>query len=132
MIIFILAQTENDILIIDQPEDDLDNQTVYEDVVKLIQSQKANKQFLLATHNANFPVLGDAEMIVSCAEVDDEIDVLCEGIDSQDCQKRIIERLAISKRSFTNATTPGISIPGRKINSKRQIPKVRFEDIKSI
>jgi chromosome segregation protein len=52
---------------IDQPEDDLDSQTVYEEVVKLIRNIKARQQFILATHNANFPVLGDAELICACS-----------------------------------------------------------------
>ncbi len=79
-----------DVLIIDQPEDDLDNQTVYEDVVKLVRQQKPSKQFLLATHNANFPVLGDAEMIVSCSKKEERFCLSCEGIDSKDCQERIV------------------------------------------
>jgi chromosome segregation protein len=52
---------------IDQPEDDLDSQTVYEEVVKLIRNIKARQQFIFATHNANFPVLGDAELICACS-----------------------------------------------------------------
>ena len=58
LILFVLSQRENDVIIIDQPEDDLDNQTIYEDVIKLIRSLKPATQFIFATHNANFPVLG--------------------------------------------------------------------------
>ncbi len=105
MILFILAQTEKDVLIVDQPEDDLDNQTVYEDVVKLIQAQKTNKQFLLATHNANFPVLGDAEMIISCSESEDEIEVLCEGIDAKECQQRIVDIMEGGPEAFHRRKT---------------------------
>ncbi len=100
MIIFILAQEDNDVLIVDQPEDDLDNQTVYDDVVKLIQAQKSKKQFLLATHNANFPVLGDAEMVVSCSEAEDEIEVLCDGIDAKNCQERIVRIMEGGEEAF--------------------------------
>ena len=100
MILFVLAQLEKDVLIIDQPEDDLDNQTVYEDVVKLIQRQKPNKQFLLATHNANFPVLGDAEMIVSCSQEGTDFDIQCEGIDAEDCQKKIVKIMEGGPEAF--------------------------------
>jgi hypothetical protein len=100
MIIFILAHQDNDLLIIDQPEDDLDNQTVYEDVVKLIQQQKPNKQFLLATHNANFPVLGDAEMVVTCSERDNSIDTICDGIDTKGCQERIVSIMEGGSEAF--------------------------------
>ncbi len=40
LMLFVLSQRENDIVIIDQPEDDLDNQTLYNDVIKLIRELK--------------------------------------------------------------------------------------------
>jgi hypothetical protein len=36
-------QKENDLVMIDQPEDDLDNQTIYEDVIKLVRELKPKK-----------------------------------------------------------------------------------------
>ena len=50
-------------LVIDQPEDDLDNRFITEGVVPMIREAKRRRQFVLATHNANIPVLGDAELI---------------------------------------------------------------------
>ena len=63
LILFLLAQKDNDVLIIDQPEDDLDNQTIYDEVIKQIVSLKGQMQFIFATHNANIPVLGDSEKV---------------------------------------------------------------------
>ena len=51
-------------LIIDQPEDDLDNRFITEGVVPMLRNAKPRRQFVMATHNANIPVLGDAELIV--------------------------------------------------------------------
>ena len=51
-------------LIIDQPEDDLDNNFVYQGVVKHLRELKGKRQVIASTHNANVPVLGDAELIV--------------------------------------------------------------------
>lgn len=51
-------------LIIDQPEDDLDNNFVYKGVVKHLRELKGTRQVIASTHNANVPVLGDAELIV--------------------------------------------------------------------
>ena len=48
----------------DQPEDDLDNKFIYEDIVTKLRQEKERRQFLVATHNANIPVLGDAELIL--------------------------------------------------------------------
>ena len=50
-------------LVVDQPEDDLDNRFVTEGVVPRLRRAKQRRQFLLSTHNANIPVLGDAELI---------------------------------------------------------------------
>lgn len=52
-------------LIIDQPEDDLDNRFVYEGIVTKLRELKGSRQIIASTHNANVPVLGDAELIVA-------------------------------------------------------------------
>ncbi len=51
-------------LIVDQPEDDLDNRFITDGVVPTMKREKRKRQFVFSTHNANIPVLGDAELIV--------------------------------------------------------------------
>ena len=51
-------------LIVDQPEDDLDNRFITGGVVPRMKEEKRKRQFIFATHNANVPVLGDAELIL--------------------------------------------------------------------
>jgi hypothetical protein len=51
-------------LVIDQPEDDLDNRFITEGIVPRMREEKRRRQFVFATHNANIPVLGDAELIL--------------------------------------------------------------------
>ncbi len=51
-------------LVIDQPEDNLDNRFIAEAVVARIRHSKRQRQFLFSTHNGNIPVLGDAELIL--------------------------------------------------------------------
>jgi hypothetical protein len=51
-------------LVVDQPEDDLDNRFITEGVVPIMRMEKRRRQFLFSTHNANIPVLGDAELIL--------------------------------------------------------------------
>lgn len=100
LILFVLSQQENDVFIIDQPEDDLDNQTIYEDVIKLIRSLKPQTQFIFATHNANFPVLGDAELIIACAYSDDTVHVTSGSIDCPKLQKEIVNIMEGGKEAF--------------------------------
>ncbi|CSC22674.1 hypothetical protein I3679_000845 [Proteus mirabilis] len=52
-----------DPLILDQPEDNLDNAFIAERIVAELRRAKLSRQFLFATHNANIPVFGDAEWI---------------------------------------------------------------------
>lgn len=52
-------------LILDQPEDDLDNKLVYELIVDRLRRAKENRQLIVVTHNANIPVNGDADYIIS-------------------------------------------------------------------
>ena len=52
-------------LIVDQPEDDLDNRFITEGVVPRMREEKTRRQFIFSTHNANIPVLGDAELILA-------------------------------------------------------------------
>jgi ABC-type lipoprotein export system ATPase subunit len=51
-------------LLIDQPEDDLDNQFIFDQIVDTLRREKERRQFVIATHNANIPVSADAELIV--------------------------------------------------------------------
>ena len=54
---------------VDQPEDDLDNRFITEGVVPRMREEKRRRQFVFSTHNANIPVLGDAELIVGLSAV---------------------------------------------------------------
>jgi chromosome segregation protein len=100
LILFVLSQKENDVIIIDQPEDDLDNQTIYEDVIKLIRSLKPLTQFIFATHNANFPVLGDAEQITSCSYSDNRITVTSGSVDCPNLQQEIVNIMEGGEEAF--------------------------------
>jgi hypothetical protein len=51
-------------LVIDQPEDDLDNAFIFSAVVKALRTIKERRQVILVTHNANIAVLGDAELLL--------------------------------------------------------------------
>jgi len=64
-ILSLLLSAGNEPLIIDQPEDDLDNQYIYDVVVDLLRKRKFDRQIIVATHNANIPVNGDAELIIA-------------------------------------------------------------------
>ena len=66
--VLLLLLLESDApLVVDQPEDDLDNRFITEGVVPIMRREKRRRQFVFSTHNANIPVLGDAELILGLA-----------------------------------------------------------------
>jgi hypothetical protein len=54
-------------LILDQPEDDLDNRLIYDLIVTQLREVKRHRQIIVVTHNANIVVNGDAELVVALA-----------------------------------------------------------------
>ena len=118
LILFILSQGENDVIIIGQPEDDLDNQTIYEDVIKLIRSLKPTTQFIFATHNANFRVLGDAEQILSCVYSDDIISITSGNIDCPALQKEIVDIMEGGEETFRQRKKISENLKFRELSLK--------------
>lgn len=91
LMLFLLSQDDIDVLIVDQPEDDLDNQTVYAEIVSRILEKKGRQQIVFATHNPNIPVLGDAEQIVRCRFTPERIDIVQGAVDNGAIQKEIVD-----------------------------------------
>jgi len=100
LLLYVLSQRQNDVIIIDQPEDDLDNQTIYDDVIKLLREMKPHAQFIFATHNANFPVLGDAEQVHACQYQDEKVAVQSGSIDARPVQDAIINIMEGGQEAF--------------------------------
>lgn len=100
LILFILMQSENDIILIDQPEDDLDNKIIYDEVITAIAKKKQEIQFIFATHNANIPVLGDAERIFVVDYQDTKIDISQGNIDLKSTHKQIVDIMEGGEEAF--------------------------------
>lgn len=65
LLVFYLMLDKNDIpLIIDQPEDNLDNQSVAQILVPFIKEAKVKRQIIMVTHNPNLAIVADAEQII--------------------------------------------------------------------
>ncbi len=100
-LLLLLFAQQNKILILDQPEEDLDNRFVYEDVVKFIRQQKETRQFIIATHNANIPVLGDSELVLVLNAEKDQCHISNRGsIDYAPIRKDIKEIMEGGEEAF--------------------------------
>jgi DNA repair exonuclease SbcCD ATPase subunit len=95
----ILLARRDSPLIIDQPEDNLDNHFIYETVVNSICRLKNRRQMIFITHNANIPVLADAELVL-VLNSDGKIGYVEKfgGVDS--CRDEIIDLLEGGRRAF--------------------------------
>lgn len=51
-------------ILIDQPEDDLDNRSIYVELVNFIKEKKNERQIIIVTHNANIVIGADSEEII--------------------------------------------------------------------
>lgn len=78
------------VILIDQPEDDLDNETLYSHFIRQLLERKELTQFVFATHNPNIPVLGDAEQAIVCRKEGETFSFDHGSIDNKDIQQRIV------------------------------------------
>jgi ABC-type cobalamin/Fe3+-siderophores transport system ATPase subunit len=51
-------------ILIDQPEDNLDNRTIYDQLNEFIRLRKGKRQIIMVTHNANLVVAADSECVI--------------------------------------------------------------------
>ena len=106
--VLLLLLLESDApLIVDQPEDDLDNRFITESVVPKMREEKQRRQFVFSTHNANIPVLGDAEMILGLTAAGEAGNLKAHvarehmgSIDSQSVRELVEELLEGGKEAF--------------------------------
>ncbi|MEV0597568.1 TrlF family AAA-like ATPase [Nonomuraea cavernae] len=108
-LLLILLQESSTPLIIDQPEDDLDNRFIYDEIVPKIRACKIKRQLIFATHNANIPVLGDADQIVTLMAWDVGGRITgsvnpggCGSIDDQGVREIVEELLEGGREAFDN------------------------------
>ena len=102
-ILHLLLLDNPDPLIMDQPEDNLDNAFIAERIVQELRTAKTKRQFLFATHNANIPVFGDAEWIGVCSAFEDcaEMPVEAQGsIDIPAVRDQVASILEGGKEAF--------------------------------
>lgn len=106
-ILLLVFALEGRLLILDQPEDDLDNRFVFEDVVKLLRAQKGltpgadRRQVIAATHNPNIPVLGDAELVLALGAEHDRARLIARAsIDSSDVRQHLRTVLEGGEEAF--------------------------------
>jgi len=105
LIFYLLVDTDPTPLILDQPEENLDNQTVYSMLVPIIQRAKERRQIVMVTHNANLAVCCDAEQIIH-AEFDRSdqfaLTYVSGAIESSELNRSVLDVLEGTTPAFDN------------------------------
>lgn len=78
LLAFILSYGQEP-LILDQPEDDLDNHLIYDLIVTQLRKIKQKRQVIVVTHNANIVVNGDAENVIALDVHGGQTRIICQG-----------------------------------------------------
>lgn len=106
LLIFYLILDNDDIpLIIDQPEENLDNESVYHILVHFIKKAKEKRQIIIVTHNPNLAIVCDADQIINIhIEKDNKNRVKFESgaIEDKMMNKAIINILEGTMPAFNN------------------------------
>lgn len=103
LLIFYLALSSNNVpLIIDQPEDNLDNQSIFTKLVPCIKEAKKNRQIIIVTHNPNIAIACDSEQIICCSmdKTTNEITYNSGSIENPEIKKNIIDILEGTQIAF--------------------------------
>jgi predicted ATPase/uncharacterized protein YukE len=87
-------------LILDQPEDDLDNRFIFRTLVETIKDLKVERQLIFVTHNANIPVIGAAERVMAMGMKSPEQAELTSAGDVEEMREPIIELLEGGRAAF--------------------------------
>ena len=102
-------------LILDQPEDDLDNEFIFDTVVATLRDVKEMRQVILVTHNANIAVLGDSEQLL--------------GMEQSDGRGRIATRGSIDESSTKEAVQK--CLEGGEVALRRRAEVYGWETVRS-
>lgn len=123
----ILDPKSNKILVIDQPEDDLDNETIFNKVVSKLRLIKLRRQIIIISHNANLVINGDSDKILICIKENNDYNVISDTMES------------LKKYDYHSINNPNISdnilnisthiLDGGKEALSKRVKKVGYREI---
>ncbi|MDY3548935.1 hypothetical protein PG291_10005 [Riemerella anatipestifer] len=89
-------------IIFDQPEDDLDNEFIINNLIGLFKELKKYRQIIIITHNANLVVNADAEQIIVAKNDNDKLSYISGSLENPNINKHIYKILEGGEQAFKN------------------------------
>lgn len=105
LVFYLLVDRGTCPIVIDQPEENLDNQTIYKLLVPCIKKTKRRRQIVLITHNPNLAVVCDAEQIIACSidkQKGNQITYSSGAIENPSINQSIVDILEGTRPAFEN------------------------------
>lgn len=105
LVFYLLVDKNNNPIIVDQPEENLDNQTVYKLLIPVIKEVKKRRQIIMVTHSPNIAVVCDAEQVIH-AFIDrankNHVIYTVGAIESPQINKYLVDVLEGTRPAFDN------------------------------
>lgn len=98
----IAANLFSETLVYDQPEDDLDNQFITEELVKLFRRIKKHRQVIIVSHNANLVVNADSEQVIVAHNDDGFLSYTSGALEDPEINRAVCQILEGGKQAFEN------------------------------
>jgi len=107
LVFYLLVDKDNIPLVIDQPEENLDNQTIFNVLVQCIRAAKQRRQIIMVTHNPNLAVVCDAEQLIEaeCDKVAKQFRYSCGAIEDSNINTAVVKVLEGTRPAFDNRRT---------------------------
>jgi ABC-type lipoprotein export system ATPase subunit len=108
LIFYLLVDKGRNPIILDQPEENLDNETVVNLLVPVLNEAKKKRQIFMVTHNPNLAVVCDAEQVIYCAfdrKNSSKISYVSGAIENPEINVHVVNVLEGTKRAFNNRSS---------------------------
>lgn len=102
LLFYLLVDRSSRPIVLDQPEENLDNQTVHELLVPAIAEARTHRQVIAVTHNPNLAVVGDADQVVVAEMTSDVFRYVSGAIEDPAINRRIVAILEGTWPAFQN------------------------------
>lgn len=102
LLFYLLVDRSDTPLLIDQPEENLDNDAVRRLLVPALKKARTRRQIIIVTHNANLAVVGDADQIVVCKQKESTFIVQSGSLAGHETGETTINVLEGSRGAFQN------------------------------
>jgi ATPase subunit of ABC transporter with duplicated ATPase domains len=102
LLFYLLVDKSRRPIVLDQPEENLDNQTVHELLVPAIAEARRSRQVIAVTHNPNLAVVGDADQVIVAEMTAQKFHYVSGAIEDPEINGRIVEILEGTWPAFQN------------------------------